>query len=169
MSLLLPLLTHLTFGSTFDQPVDNLPPVSSTFPSTKCSTPASLPSYLTQLTFGRLFNELIPYLPHPLLHLSFGTQFNLPVNSLLPSLTHLTCGDCFNTKVASLPPSLTLLHFGCNFNQPVSRLPLSPSTASHDHCGGLLVITILYPLLSISILSCSFLFFSLSHFSSPLF
>jgi len=110
-------LTHLTFGTYFNQSVDNL----------------KLPKSLTHLTFGDNFNQSVDNLklPESLTHLTFGTCFDKSVDNLnLPkSLTHLSFGSDFNQPIEGLMmshlKSLTLLSFGCHFNQPVYNMKLA--------------------------------------------
>ena len=61
-------MTHLTFGYSFNKPIN-------------------LPNSLTHLTFGYSFNQLID-LPNNLTHLTFGYKFNQPI-TLPDSLTYL--------------------------------------------------------------------------------
>ena len=67
-------ITHLTFGSDFDQQVDYLP------------------NSITHLIFGSKFNQSVNYLPNSITHLTFGYWFSQPVNNLPNSITHLTFG-----------------------------------------------------------------------------
>ena len=46
-----------------------------------------------------------------------------------------------------------ILHSACSSSRTTVILTIVDATASHGYCGGLLVITILYPLLSISLAS----------------
>ena len=72
---ILPLsLTHLIFGGSFNQSVDNLPLT------------------LTHLTFGNIFNCLVDDLPNSLMYLTFGSNFNKSVNKLPSALIHLSFG-----------------------------------------------------------------------------
>jgi hypothetical protein len=110
-------ITHLTFGSDFDQQVDYLP------------------NSITHLTFGENFNQPVGHqgcedincprnLPNSITHLKFGRDFNQSVNNLPNSITHLTFGRFFNQPVDYLPNSITHLTFGKKFNQKVDILPL---------------------------------------------
>jgi len=88
--LLLANITHLTFGNTFDQAVDLLPP------------------NITHLTFGENFNQPVDHLPSSITHLTFGYNFNQPVNHLPPNIIHLTFGFRFNQPTEHLPLSIIL-------------------------------------------------------------
>ena len=68
----LPSLTHLAFGTHFNQSVDNLP------------------SSLTHLIFRIHFKQSVDNLPSSLTHLTFGIYFKQSVDNLPSSLTHLT-------------------------------------------------------------------------------
>jgi len=123
---LLPSLTSLTFGFEYNQSVDNL----------------NLPSTCKSLTFGYQFNQQVDNLsiPESLEFLSFGNKFNQPVDnlflssSLSSSLKELTFGYHFNQPVDNLmiPDSLTSLTFGFKFNQPIKNLNL-PLNGSLTH------------------------------------
>ena len=98
-------LTHLIFGSMFNQQVDNLP------------------KNLIMLTFGRNFNENVDKLPNTITHLTFGEYFNKKIDKLPNSITHLTFGESFDKNVEILPKSITHLTFGKKFNQKIIKLP----------------------------------------------
>ncbi len=95
----------MTFGSLFNQSVNNLP------------------NNLTHLTFGDYFDQEVDNLPNNLTHLNFGDNFNQSVDKLPNNLTHLTFGIRFNQSVENLPANLTHLTFGYEFNQSVNSLP----------------------------------------------
>jgi FNIP Repeat len=78
------LLTHLTTGKYFNQPVDKLPPT------------------LTHLTTGYSFNQPVDKLPPTLTHLTIGYQFNQPVDKLPPTLTHHTVTNNLSTPFPAL-------------------------------------------------------------------
>lgn len=98
-------VTHLSFGVTFNQSVDHLPPT------------------ITHLTFGNDFNQSVDFLPESITHLTFGSHFNKPVDHLPQKLIFLKFGKNFSQKVDSLPSSLTTLIFGERFNHPIDCLP----------------------------------------------
>ena len=81
-------LTHLTFGTEFNQSVDNLP------------------YSLTHLTFGTEFNQCVDNLPCSLTHLTLGHRFNKRIDNLPMSLTSLTLGFLIYQKINNLPPNL---------------------------------------------------------------
>ncbi|EGG19623.1 hypothetical protein DFA_00201 [Cavenderia fasciculata] len=79
---------------------------------------------LTWLHLGSEFNERIAKgsLPHTLTQLSFGKWFNQPLNGVLPTqLLTLHLGSDFNQPftAGSLPDSIKELKFGYSFNQPL--------------------------------------------------
>lgn len=87
-------LTHLSFGDSFNRPVD------------------SLPNSLTYLHLGNSFDTPINSLPSSLTYLDIHRGlFNQSVDSLPSSLTHLDLSQCFNHPINYLPPSLTHLIF----------------------------------------------------------
>ncbi|GAM19827.1 hypothetical protein SAMD00019534_030020, partial [Acytostelium subglobosum LB1] len=113
-----PSLTSLKCGISFNHPI----------------APNSLPSSLTSLEFGELFNLPLDenvWLPPSLLTLRFGYCFNQPVEpgTLPSSLTELEFGDMFNQVIEplTLPQSLLTLKFSFHFNQPIKSdtLPVS--------------------------------------------
>ena len=86
----------------------------------------NLPNSITNLTFGRYFNQLVDatrknkiFTGAPKNNIVFDGD-NLP-----NSLTHLTFGFSFNKSVDNLPNSITHLKFGWNFNQQVNNLPMN--------------------------------------------
>lgn len=82
-----------------------------------------LPSKLTKLVFGQLFNRPIDGLPESLESLTFGEDFNQPVDNLPSNLKYLTFGDEFNRTVNYLPDGLLVLKFGTYFDQSIDNLP----------------------------------------------
>ena len=106
-SLQLPLLTHLTFGQTFNQFI------------------YFLPTSIIHLTFGQNFNQPINFLPSSITYIKFGSLFNQPINSLPSSITHLILGYVFNQSLDFLPVSITHLSIGECFKQPINHLPLN--------------------------------------------
>ena len=124
-------ITHLTFGTNFNQPVNALPPSIThlTFDRySKFNHPVdSLPSSITHLTFGDYskFNHPVSNLPSSITHLTFGINFNQPVDSIPSSITHLTIGSEFNQPVNALPSSIQYLTFDkySEFNQSLDNLP----------------------------------------------
>lgn len=114
-------LTHLTFGEDFDQNVFGELPITK----------------LTHLTFGADFNqEVVGAFPQTLTHLVFGRQFNRNIQNAFPNaLTHLTFGYDFDRDLgdALLQTSLTHLIFGAEFNQVVKDA--LPQTLKYLHFG----------------------------------
>jgi hypothetical protein len=84
-----PSLTHLTFGYTFNQRVDALPP--------------SL-THLLHLTFGQCFDQPVDALPLSLTHLTFGASFHHAVDKL-PSYSPISSLQALGIS----PDHLTLL------------------------------------------------------------
>jgi len=134
-------VTHITFGSNFNQSVDDLCSLSSgslthlTFGDhfNKPLRYLHLASLLTHITFGFYFNQPCDKfsLPKSLTHLSFGANFDQPMDDTCidgtVSLTHLTFGTFFNKPVncLSLAKSLTHLKFGYYFDQPIENVIFS--------------------------------------------
>ena len=73
-------VTHLTFGNSFYQDIQN-----------------AIPNSVTHLTFGYWFNQYIKNaIPNSVTHLTFGFAFNQNIKGNIPnSVTHLTFGYCF--------------------------------------------------------------------------
>jgi hypothetical protein len=112
-------------GSSFNQPVDNLPPTLLNLTlGIKFNQPVdNLPPTLLNLTLGDDFDKPVDNLPPTLLNLTLGDDFNQLVDDLPPTLLNLTLGDDFNQLVDDLPPTLLNLTLGIKFNQPVDNLP----------------------------------------------
>jgi hypothetical protein len=87
-------ITHLTFGSYYNQPTDHLP------------------SSITHLTFGWRYNQPTDHLPLSIAYLTFVICYNQPTNDLPSSITHLEFGYCYNQPINDLPPWITHLTFG---------------------------------------------------------
>jgi len=105
-------ITHITFGTLFNQSIDD----------------SNLPKNLTHLTFFGLFNNFnqsVNNLPKSITHLTFGWHFNQKVDNLPINITHLEFDNDFNQPVDNLPNSIAYLKFGSAFNQPVDFLPSS--------------------------------------------
>ena len=122
------IITHLTFGEEFNQPVkvDNLPKTVThlTFGDWYDQPVDNLPVGVTHLTFGGLFEHPLNELPKTVTHLTFGKWFDQPVDNLHVGVTHLTFGDFFKKPVNQLPHTVTHITFGRYFNQPVDNLPV---------------------------------------------
>lgn len=93
-------LTHLSFNSEFNLPVDNC-----------------LPSSLTHLIFGQSFNQKVDNLPPLLSRLNFGIAFNKNIGYLPSKLVYLSFITCkeitqssFNKYVDNLPRTLKYLY-----------------------------------------------------------
>lgn len=92
-------ITHLTFGSDFDQPL-----------SAGC-----IPSSVLHLTFGWNYSQVIApkVLPPSITYLEFGGTFNqyIATNVIPPSVTHLKFGHAFNQPIYAgmVPCSVTQL------------------------------------------------------------
>ena len=91
-------VTHLTFGSCFNQPLNSW----------------SIPNNVTHLTFGDYFKQpLDPWsIPINVSHLTFGHYFNQPLNSwsIPDNVTHLTFGYSFNQPLNSWSISSNVTH-----------------------------------------------------------
>jgi len=88
-------VTHLTFGSYFNQLTDNC-----------------IPTSVTHLSFGAYFNKSIKgCIPASVTHLAFGLNFNQPIKDNIPSsVTHLTFGLNFDQPIKDhIPSSVTYL------------------------------------------------------------
>ncbi len=109
-----PSLTHLIFGTSFNQEVDHL-----------------LPPTLKYLKLSHAFSYTIDHLPASLTHLIIGRLFNKCIDHLPPLLTHLIMDSycSFNYPIPSLPPSLEVLQFGARFNQEVHFLQQLPNSS----------------------------------------
>ena len=86
----------------------------------------NLPNSITNLTFGRYFNQLVDatrknfiFTGAPKNNVVFDGD-NLPKN-----LTHLIFGFNFSQSVDNLPENLIHLRFGYKFNQKIDNLPLN--------------------------------------------
>eukprot|EP01112_Ceratiomyxa_fruticulosa_P014284 TRINITY_DN4079_c0_g1_i5.p1 TRINITY_DN4079_c0_g1~~TRINITY_DN4079_c0_g1_i5.p1 ORF type:complete len:282 (-),score=41.90 TRINITY_DN4079_c0_g1_i5:7-852(-) len=111
-------ITHLSFDTDFNEPIDNL-----------------LPHSVVYLNFRTTFNQSINYLPPNLTSLKLSDFFNQPISNMLPlKLTHLQFGLRFNHPIDGiLPPDLKFLHFEYVYNHPLNQLPLK---LSHLTIGG---------------------------------
>ncbi|GAM23961.1 hypothetical protein SAMD00019534_071360, partial [Acytostelium subglobosum LB1] len=95
--------------------------------------PGSIPSIVTQITFGERFNQHIPLgaLPPSLTALKFGHSFNRPIapGAIPSSVTKLKFGNMFDQVIipGCLPSGLKSLDFGDCFDTqlPVGCLPPS--------------------------------------------
>lgn len=122
-----PLITHLSLGSMYNQPLDNLPntlyylQLSYRFHQNIDHLPASL----RYLKIEGIYNKPVDHLPAGLTHFIMGNAslFNLPIDYLPPHLTHLTLGDCFNQSVDYLPESLQHLTLDERFAKSIDYLP----------------------------------------------
>ncbi len=101
-----PFLTHIIFGSYFNQPVHSLPPS------------------LKYIHFGDSFNQPVANLPPLLTHLRFGYSFSQEANALPASIVHLTFGEGFiPQQLRNIPPHLSYLYmhkFTSTINLPES-------------------------------------------------
>ncbi|GAM19438.1 hypothetical protein SAMD00019534_026130 [Acytostelium subglobosum LB1] len=111
-------LTQLTFGDSFNQPIE----------------PGSLPPKLISLTFGSHFDQVIiaGALPSTLKTLTLGIHFDQVIHpSTLPNSTLLMFNYCVKPIIAhSLPTLLTELTYGKRSQRPVpsSFQLLNPSS-----------------------------------------
>ena len=127
-----PSLTHLSFGDSFDRPVDHLLPLTLTYLFFGCLFNQSvddLPSSLHTLILGTKFNKLVDHLPRNLRVLAFNPF--LPLDLLFQherlyewdSPTEYT----FSHPCAFCPSYGVLLrrseHYRSIFNHPMRNLP----------------------------------------------
>lgn len=104
-------ITHLKFGSEFNESIDN-----------------RIPSTITHLIFGWRFNQPIKKcIPSSITHLNFDCDFNQPIENCIPSsVVHLKFCVCFNQPIKNnIPTSVTHLTLGWHFEQSVSDIPSS--------------------------------------------
>ena len=111
-------VTHLTFGSSFNQSVKNC-----------------IPSSVTHLTFGFYFNQSIENsIPSSVTHLTFDNYFRQPIEKCIPpSVTHLKLGHRFNQySENSIPSTITHLRLCCCQSDIKYYLPASIKEISFD-------------------------------------
>ncbi len=92
---------QLSFGTDFNQPVDELP------------------NNITRLILGHSFNQNIDKLPDSITHLELGNEFNQIVCKYPKSLKKILFGEKFNRPIDNLPEDLIYLEVGINFKQSV--------------------------------------------------
>lgn len=118
-------ITHLTFGTYFNQEIK------------EC-----IPNSVTHLTFGSEFNQKIKNcIPNSVTHLTFGFDFNQEIKTCIPnSVTHLTFGFKFNQEIKEyIPNSVTHLTFGHDFRQEIKEcIPNSVIFLTFADCFNLL-------------------------------
>eukprot|EP01112_Ceratiomyxa_fruticulosa_P013572 TRINITY_DN3818_c0_g1_i1.p2 TRINITY_DN3818_c0_g1~~TRINITY_DN3818_c0_g1_i1.p2 ORF type:complete len:247 (-),score=42.49 TRINITY_DN3818_c0_g1_i1:1447-2187(-) len=94
------------------------------FSDKKISPISTLPSNLTHLKLGWIYNrslfDEVP--PHTLTHIEFGYSYNAPLRNLPPNLLWLKFGHDFMQEIRDLPPKLEYLEFGPLWNHPISGL-----------------------------------------------
>ena len=108
-------ITHLTFGTDFDQDITD-----------------SLPETITHLTFGGEFNRNISSaLPNGITHLTFGRDFNQSIDGKIPpSVTHLKFGHYFNKRITqTLPLGITHLTFRGEYTHDIDGI--IPTSVTH--------------------------------------
>jgi hypothetical protein len=133
-------ITHLSFGISFNKPVDTQEILSTdNISGLKQSLSHSIATDCAHHKFTE--SKFIGCnLPSSITHLSFGYYFNQPVDTqeilstdnisgLKQSLSHSIATDCAHHKFTeskfigcNLPSSITHLSFGKNFNQPIDNL-----------------------------------------------
>lgn len=125
-------LRILTFGSSFNQPIDNLPDsVEEIFffsipePYVFFNQPINnLPRNLKKLQLSEDFNHSLDNLPHSLELLILRYEFNKPVDFLPMNLKVLTIDGNFNQSIDNLPDSLEFLFFSPRiYDREISCLP----------------------------------------------
>eukprot|EP01133_Synstelium_polycarpum_P014764 gene14764-17446_t len=108
--------TDLTLGPWFNKSIE----------------PHSLPSNITELTYGNYYNQPLIEGCHPasLVSIKFGVDFNqfIEPNTLPPHLEMLDMGYSFNQPIEafSLPSSLIKLKLGRMYDQPLLPNSLPP-------------------------------------------
>jgi len=91
-----------------------------------------IPSNVTHLTFGALFNVPLERCVLPsVTYLKFGARFNQPIDNYIPqSVTQLIFGYYFNQPIKNcIPQSVIHLTFGHHFNQSIKGN--IPSSVTH--------------------------------------
>jgi hypothetical protein len=87
------------------------------------SNKSILPTTLKSLKFGYNFNNKLLNLPSSLTHLEFGAVFNKPLDKCLLNTKIekiIFCYySCFNKSLKNLPPTLKYLSLGPTFNRPI--------------------------------------------------
>jgi hypothetical protein len=101
-----PSLTHLTFGSHFNQPIDHLPPS------------------LIHLTLDFQFNQNVNNLPPALTHLKFSLAFRKEIAAYPSSLQVLELGHWQDFNFNFFPDSIHTLQFQ-SLEEPIYHFPAS--------------------------------------------
>uniref|UniRef100_A0A6G6ACR3 F-box and FNIp repeat-containing protein n=1 Tax=Borely moumouvirus TaxID=2712067 RepID=A0A6G6ACR3_9VIRU len=129
-------ITHVMFGSNFNQPLKGKMPNSVTYLrfgwDFNQSIHGFIPESVTHLIFQDSFNQSIEgCIPTNVTHLTFGHDFNQPIKGCIPnSVTHLTFGTSFNQSImGAIPNNVTHLTFGSSFNQPIQDC--IPNSVTH--------------------------------------
>lgn len=132
---LLPLVFHDQFTklyfdlvsderSSYNHPLDNLPPSLTSLSFAKCNFPLHhLPASLTSLSISPFNVMPLAYLPVALTELTLGNTFNSPLNFLPSSLTRIKLGETFDQNIDHFPSSLLSITLGVEFNQPITHFP----------------------------------------------
>jgi hypothetical protein len=85
----------------------------------------NLPSSLTHLELGYVFNRPICKFPIKLQYLTFGAGYAQPINNLPPDLVSIEFPSycAFNESIDVLPKNLLFLKLGSNFDKEITKLP----------------------------------------------
>jgi hypothetical protein len=97
-------VTHLTFGTFFNEPINNC-----------------IPSSVTHLIFGFNFNQPINNcIPSSVTHLTFGHRFNQQIKDCIPSsVFHLTFDWNFNQAIKRIPTSVKKIIISKNYENKI--------------------------------------------------
>ena len=101
-------LTHLVFGSNFNNTVNYLP------------------DSIQYLYFGPAFNKSVNNLPNSLIFISFGSEFNCSVDNLPNNLKHIEFGFDFNCTLDNLKFGIKTIKFkNGHCKKYINKLPSS--------------------------------------------
>jgi len=117
-------LTHITFGSYFNQNIDFLPDSIRylRFRLAFNRTINKLPKKLIYLHLGYYYNKPLCPLPSTLEYLFFGNNFNQSINLTKTKIKYLVFRNHFNKPIDKLPVTLKYIQFGTLFNQSINHL-----------------------------------------------
>ena len=139
LHLIPPCLESITFGSHFNQNIDevkfpdSLQSITFGFWFNQNIDEVKFPDSLQILTFGRHFNQKIDEVKFPanLQSITFGDYFNQKIDEVKfpANLQSITFGNYFNQKIdeVKFPNSLQSITFGYLFNQNIDKLLLLPN------------------------------------------
>ncbi|EGG18492.1 hypothetical protein DFA_03986 [Cavenderia fasciculata] len=135
-----PTITTIAFGSSYNLPLESLPPALKNLTFANGSVfnhpilPGQLPATLESLSFESHYRHKLEesVLPTSLTKLTLPKPYNYAFepNTLPHSLQNLQLSHDFNQPLNHLPPNLTRLTPGVKFNQPITIGQL-PNTLEH--------------------------------------